>query len=98
MSTALRIAHGPFGRVALLDMDRAVVRHAHPHCQVLIKAAGGDTRFVVGERMVALTDGQAVLINAWEPHAYVHDEARPRTVILALYIEPDWLRTFRPNW
>src|SRR5260370_27120152 len=37
-STALRIAHGAFGRVALLDMDRSLVRHAHPHCHVLIKA------------------------------------------------------------
>jgi hypothetical protein len=35
MSTALRIAHGAFGRVALLDMDRSLVRHAHHHCHVL---------------------------------------------------------------
>jgi AraC-like DNA-binding protein len=98
MSNALRIAHGAFGRVALLDMDRSLVRHAHPHCHVLIKAEGADTQFSVGDELVALTDRQAVLVNAWEPHAYVHDESRPRTVILALYIEPDWLRSFRPNW
>lgn len=98
MSTALRIAHGAFGRVALLDMDRPLVRHAHPHCHVLIKAEGADTQFAVGDRLVPLTDLQAVLVNAWEPHAYVHDQHRPRTVILALYIEPDWLKTFRPNW
>jgi AraC-like DNA-binding protein len=98
MSTALRIAHGPFGRVALLDMDRSLVRHAHPHCHVLIKAEGADTQFAVGEELVPLTDSQAVLVNAWKPHAYVHDPARPRTVILALYIEPAWLKTFRANW
>jgi AraC family transcriptional regulator len=98
MSTALRIAHGAFGRVALLDMDRSLVRHAHPHCHVLIKAEGADTQFEVGERMVPLTDTQAVLVNAWEPHAYVHDPQRPRTIILALYIEPRWLKTFRANW
>ena len=98
MSTALRIAHGPFGRVALLDMDRSLVRHAHPHCHVLIKAEGADTRFAVGDALVPLTDSQAVLVNAWEPHAYVHDPARPRTIILALYIEPAWLKSFRPNW
>lgn len=98
MSTALRIAHGTFGRVALLDMDRSLVRHAHPHCHVLLKVDGSDTQFAVGDSLVPLTDQQAVLINAWEPHAYVHDPARPRTVILALYIEPRWLRTFRPNW
>ena len=98
MSTALRIAHGAFGRVALLDMDRSLVRHAHPHCHVLIKADGADTQFSVGDALVPLTDTQAVLINTWEPHAYVHDRNRPRTIILALYIEPDWLKNFRPNW
>ena len=98
MSTALRIAHGTFGRVALLDMDRSLVRHAHPHCHVLIKAEGADTQFAVGGRLVPLTDTHAVLINSWEPHAYVHFQDRPRTVILALYIEPAWLKNFRPNW
>ena len=98
MSTALRIAHGSFGRVALLDMDRSLVRHAHPHCHVLIKAEGADTQFSVGNELVPLTDRQAVLINTWEPHAYVHDMRRPRTTILALYIEPSWLKNFRPGW
>jgi AraC-like DNA-binding protein len=98
MSRALRIAHGAFGRVALLDMDRSLVRHAHPHCHVLIKADGADTQFSVGDSLVPLTDTQAVLINTWEPHAYVHDQRRPRTIILALYIEPAWLKEFRPNW
>lgn len=98
MSTALRIAYGKFGRVALLDMDRSLVRHAHPHCHVLIKAEGADTQFSVGNRLVPLTDRQAVLINTWEPHAYVHDVRRPRTIILALYIEPSWLKNFRPSW
>jgi AraC-like DNA-binding protein len=98
MSTALRIAHGAFGRVALLDMDRSLVRHAHPHCHVLIKAHGADTQFAVGDSLVRLTDRQAVLVNTWEPHAYVHDQKRPRSIILALYIEPAWLKTFRPNW
>jgi AraC-like DNA-binding protein len=98
MSAALRIAHGEFGRVALLDMDRSLVRHAHPHCHVLIKASGADTHFAVGDDLVPLTDNQAVLVNTWQPHAYVHDLTRPRTIILALYIEPHWLTSFRPNW
>ncbi len=98
MSNALGIAHGKFGRVALLDMDASLVRHAHPHCHVLIKAEGADTHFVVRDELVPLTDDNAVLINAWEPHAYVHDPSRPRTVILAFYIEPGWLSDFRRNW
>jgi len=98
MSNALRIAHGAFGRVALLDMDTSLVTHAHPHCHVLIKAEGADTQFSIRDHIVPLTDDNAVLINAWEPHSYVHDPQRPRTVILALYIEPVWLAGFRKNW
>lgn len=98
MSNAVRIAHGAFGRVALLDMDRSLVRHAHPHCHMLIKVEGADTRFEVGDEMVMLTDRQAVFIDAWVPHSYVHYENSPRTVILALYIEPQWLKSFRANW
>src|SRR6267154_3422889 len=98
MSTALRIVHGNFGRVALLDMDCSLVRHAHPHCHVLLKVEGADTQFVVGNRIHPLTDSVAVLVDGWQPHSYVHDPARPRTLILALYVEPEWLKAFRPGW
>jgi AraC-like DNA-binding protein len=98
MSTALRIAHGTFGRVALLDMDCSLVRHAHPHCHVLLKVEGADTQFAVGDRVYPLTDSNAVLVDGWQPHAYVHDPQRPRTLILALYVEPQWLMEFRPGW
>src|SRR6202140_5583403 len=98
MSTALRIAHGAFGRVALLDMDWSLVRHAHPHCHVLLKVEGADTQFVVGDAVYPLTNETAVLVNGWQPHSYVHDPNKPRTVILALYIEPEWLMAFRPGW
>ena len=98
MSNALRIAHGRFGRVALLDMDASLVRHAHPHCHVLIKTGGADGQFLVRDRPVPLTDGSVVLINAWEPHAYVHGAGNSRTTVLAFYIEPSWLSGFRPNW
>jgi AraC-like DNA-binding protein len=98
MSIALRIAHGVFGRVALLDMDRSLVRHAHHHCHVLLKVEGADTQFVVGDRITLLTESTAVLVDGWKPHAYVHIPDRPRTLILALYIEPQWLKEFRPGW
>ncbi len=92
MSTAVNILQGRFGRVALLDMDKPLVTHAHHHCHVLIKASGADTYFTVRDRLQPLTDASAVLVNAWEPHAYSHHrEGGPRTVILALYIECAWL-------
>jgi len=79
-------------------MDGSLVRHAHPHCHVLLKVEGADTQFAVGEQVYPLTDEAAVLVNGWQPHAYIHDPDRPRTVILALYIEPEWLKAFRPGW
>jgi AraC family transcriptional regulator len=92
MSTALRIFQGKFGRVALLDMDGPLVTHAHSQCHVLLKASGADTFFSVRDRLHPLTDETAVLVNSWEPHSYAHqDPDAPRTVILALYIEPGWL-------
>lgn len=91
MSKALRIFQGSFGRVALLDMDGALIHHAHPHCHVLIKASGADTFFAVRDRLHPLRDDTAVLVNTWEPHSYAHQPGAPATTILALYIEPRWL-------
>ena len=98
MSIAMGIVHGPFGRVALLGMDKSLVQHAHPYCHVLIKVRGPDTQFKVNDRFVPLTDTSAVLINAWGPHAYIHNEIHSTVTVLALYIEPEWLGMFRSNW
>ena len=91
MSRALGILQGRLGRVALLDMDASLVTHAHRGCHVLLKVGGADTFFDVRGEMCPLTDRSAVLVNAWEPHAYNHQAHAPQTHILALYIEPEWL-------
>jgi AraC family transcriptional regulator len=90
MSEAVRIFQGRFGRVALLDMNAALVGHAHHHCHILIKASGVDSAFRVRGKLAPLTDDDAVLVNAWEHHAY-EPQRTDRTLILALYIEPSWL-------
>lgn len=96
MSSAVKIFQGRFGRVALLDMSASLVGHAHHHCHILIKAGGADGAFNVRGERALLTDELAVLINAWEHHAYEHS-APPgeKTLILALYIEPAWLAEFQ---
>jgi len=97
MSRALRIFQGKFGRVALLDMDKSLIAHAHSECHVLFKASGADTYFTVRDRSHLLTDRSAVLINTWEPHFYDHRPDVPRTVILALYIDTNWLATINQS-
>ncbi|MFC3606810.1 helix-turn-helix transcriptional regulator [Stutzerimonas tarimensis] len=91
MSTAQRVFHGKFGRIALLHMNRPLVMHTHRECHVLLKAAGADTFFNVNGRQVPLTDRSAVLVNAWQPHYYDYQPGAEHTQILALYVEPTWL-------
>jgi len=92
VSRAIKIFQGRFGRVALLDMDRPLVPHAHHHCHALIKVSGPDTFFSVRGNLQPLTAETVVLVNAWEPHAYAcHRPEIGNTVLLALYIEPGWL-------
>lgn len=91
MSIAQRVFHGKFGRVALLNMDRALVTHTHSECHVLVKVSGEDTYFNVNGNRVPLTDRTAVLVNAWERHCYDPNVGAGNTLILALYIEPSWL-------
>ena len=92
MTKALGILRGKFGRVALLDMDTSLVPHAHPHCHVILKVSGRDQFFTVENEDFALHEDTAVLVNTWEQHHYAHCNYDERTLFLALYIEPSWLK------
>jgi len=92
MSKVIRLLHGDFGRVALLEMDAPLVTHAHHHCHILCKIEGPDTAFLVRGQLCPLTENNSVLINAWEEHSYTHivtSDSNP--ILLALYLEPKWL-------
>lgn len=91
MSSAAGGMVGSFGRVAVLCVDRPVHRHVHPHAHVLFKVGGADSHFRVGDRLFELNDQNAVFVNAWEPHDFPHARALPPALVLALYIEPEWL-------
>lgn len=94
MSSAIRLYKGPFGRASLLEIDKCLVTHAHHHCHVLIKASGPDVSFVVRDRVCTMTSSNALLLNTWEPHTYLHQadqESKQSTIILSLHIEPSWL-------
>jgi AraC-like DNA-binding protein len=81
--------------VALLEMDAPLVTHAHHHCHILCKVGGPDTAFQVRGKNCPLTDNNAVLINAWEEHSYLHlPVGGSNPVLLALYLEPKWLASF----
>lgn len=95
MSKVIRLLHGEFGRVALLEMDAPLVTHAHHHCHILCKVVGPDIAFQVRGAHCPLTSDNAVLINAWEEHSYLHLPVNGESpILLALYLEPKWLASF----
>jgi len=91
MSNAIRVKHGNFGRLAILDMSQSLVRHAHAEAHVLLKIGGGDAHFIVDGAAVPISDGEAVLVNSWEPHICCVSKPREPLVILALYVHPSWM-------
>ncbi len=98
MSRCKGIAQGAFGRAALLEIDRPIVGHAHPHCHVLVKISGADSFFRVRGRDYPLDDASAVVVNSWEPHGYPRAPAQGAAVILALYIRTAWLEEVEPTF
>lgn len=92
MSEPLRIIHGSFGRIALLLLNRSMSLHAHRVSHVVFKEGGPDILFGVRNREIALSSKNVLLVNAWEPHFYEHRPNPQPTILLALYLEPDWLR------
>ena len=91
MTKALRIRHGSFGRVAVLEMDRRLVVHAHPHAHLLFKVAGADGWFGLHDRRLPLGAEWAVAVNPWEPHWYPKAPGSAPSLILALHLDPSWL-------
>lgn len=92
MSNPLRILHGPFGRLALVRLTKPMTVHAHRVCHIIFKIGGEEIAFGVRKREHLLTDKNVLLVNAWEPHWYHHYGEAHATVLLALYIDPDWFR------
>lgn len=97
MSKAVRIRHGPFGRIALLDFDRPLIRHAHSQAHLLIKVGGADTRFGIGERVYPLTADRGVYVHTWQLHHYPHADLGKHAIILAIYLESSWLAARWPR-
>jgi AraC-like DNA-binding protein len=78
--------------VALLLLDKSMVLHAHRVSHVIFKEGGPDIQFGIRKCEHVLSDKNVLLVNAWEPHFYEHRPQSQPTVLLALYLEPDWLR------
>ncbi len=92
MSKAVGVLHGEFGRAMLMTLDQPVTVHAHRTCQVLFKIDGPAIEMTVRDQRYRLGDDDVILLNTWEPHSYEINPDQPPVTMLALYIEPAWLK------
>lgn len=81
-----------FGRATLMKLSQRLVRHAHADCHLLIKIGGPKASFDVAGRLYPLDDQNVILVNAWDPHAFI-PSSFGQTVLLVLYLRPGWLST-----
>lgn len=91
---AVWILSGRFGRATVNLNDRALVEHAHRQINILLKLGGADAHFLVDGKELALDDASMLLFNSWLPHGKL---AGAPSLILSLFIEPDWLRDALPH-
>ncbi len=90
MSKPLTVYHGPFGRVALYELDRSMAMHAHREGHLIFHVQGADAAVRVCDREYELSPFSAVAVNPWQPHNFVHLPGASGAVLLTLYIKPAW--------
>jgi AraC family transcriptional regulator len=90
MASAISVVNGVFGRACLLDKDRRVGAHAHAEPHVILKIDGEDFDYEVGDTVAPCTREHVVLVNALEMHLN-SSIGKERSLILALYLSPQWL-------
>jgi len=90
MSNALAVHHGPFGRVALYNLDRSMTLHAHREGHLIFHVQGPAASIRIDEDVYPLAPHNAVAISPWQPHNYQSMDETGPSLFLTLYIKPFW--------
>ena len=93
MSGLLGAQQGHFGRATLFDIREPVADHAHPHVHLLFKVGGSDRGLEIAGEDVVLADDNCLLVNPWQRHADRPELCVDPTVMLALYVDADYLQS-----
>jgi AraC-like DNA-binding protein len=91
MSRAVAVCHGPFGRVAIYDLDRPLVLHAHREAHLIFFLEGSRGIVTVNGRATLVDPFMGVAINPWEPHNFQPERAGALGLFLVVYLKPEWL-------
>lgn len=91
MSRAVAVCHGPFGRVAIYDLDRPLVLHAHREAHLIFFLEGSRGLVTVNGRTTVVDPFMGVAINPWEPHNFQPLRPGSLGLFLVVYLKPEWL-------
>lgn len=89
MSNAVAVCHGEFGRAAIYQLDKTIIKHAHREGHLIFHVDDAAGVVEVGEETHPLTGDHCVAVSPWEPHSFHLAEGRT-SVCLVLYIKPMW--------
>lgn len=90
MSRAVVVLHGQFGRATLYSLNKPMATHAHREAHLIFLVQGAPASATVSDRRAAVTAGQAVAVNPWQPHSFEPGDPEHGSLFLILYIKPIW--------
>jgi AraC-like DNA-binding protein len=97
LNVAHAVAHGGFGRACIYALDRGMVPHAHREGHLIFHLGGPRAEMVVDGQSFALSAGQGVAINPWQPHFCRTIDSSSHVLMLVIYIRPHWFAEASPN-
>ncbi len=90
MSNALAVHHGPFGRVALYNLDRSMALHAHREGHLIFRVEGPDASLRIDDDIYPLSAAAGAAVSPWQSHNFNSHNAEEPSLFLTLYITPVW--------
>lgn len=88
-SSDIRYLHGAFGRLAICELRRSTVTHAHEDIQLVFALNGSATGFTIDEIDYAIDDDQGVFVDCFQPHHYSH-RGHGAARVLMLHLNMHW--------
>jgi AraC family transcriptional regulator len=97
MSDIIRLHHGPFGHVSLLELTGELVEHVHSTASVSFWLSGSEALLTVRGSPSGHNDQRATLINSLVPHSVKVLGDGKSAQCLSVYLFPDWLSRALPT-
>jgi AraC family transcriptional regulator len=96
MSKILRLHHGSFGHVTVLELTTELVTHAHSSANVSFWLRGAAAHVLIEGTPVGHDARKAAIIDRFVPHCLKIDAGSGAAQSLSFYLDPAWLARMLP--